>query len=70
MTTGKSSVAGIIDANGHLRVIISDGCLICHLASMKERLYVVPGLLVQEPVHFSKYPEIVKMVEDYIKQVT
>lgn len=64
-----SRVAGIIDKNGNLRVVVTDGCLNCHIANMQERLFVVPGLFVQEPVNVRYWPELVKIVEDYVKQV-
>ena len=64
-----SAVAGIIDKHGQLRVVITDGCLTCHLANMQERLFVVPDLWVEEPVPVQDWPRLVEIVEAYVKRV-
>jgi len=62
-----SRIAGIIDKNGGLRVVVTEGDLHCHVGA-GEQLIVLPQT-VQEPVPFEDLPDLVKMVEDYINRV-
>lgn len=63
-----SRIAAIIDRGGGHRIVVTDGDFLCHV-SPGERLCVLPGVMVQEPVPFEDYPKLVKMVEDYLKLV-
>ena len=61
-----SRLMGIIDRYGGLRVVITDGNPYCHL-NPGERLHIVPNYPVEEPVPVQDWPQLVKVVEDYIK---
>lgn len=60
-----SCVAGVIDRGGGMRVVITSGCLGCHVGP-GERIHVVPGLMVREPVPLEDVPELVRRVLDFI----
>ena len=62
----KSRVAGIIDRGGGFRVVVTDGDFMAHV-NPGERLVIVPGYTVEEPVPVEDYAKLVKVVEDYIK---
>jgi hypothetical protein len=46
----KSAVAGIIDAGGGFRVVVTQRWRMRNHVKKGERIFIVPGLLVQEPV--------------------
>ena len=60
----KSRVAGILEKNGGIRVVVSNGCLNCHLFE-RERLFVLPGF-VDEPVPWDQISDLIDMVVRYV----
>jgi hypothetical protein len=79
----KSSVAGILDTYGGLRVIVDSPQTYYHVVGGKviiqkhkafdghvrpdEMLFVVPGFKVQEPVPWDDIPWMIRRVEHHIK---
>ena len=62
-----SAVAGILDRGGGFRVVITQPELMHHHVGPGERLFVVPGLMVQEPVEDSaQIRDLVGRVERHI----
>ncbi len=64
-----SSVACIIDKWGGRRVVVAPRkTMRYHLnQEREERIYVVPGLLVQEPVPWDDIPRVVRAAEGYAR---
>jgi len=62
-----SAVAGIIDTQGGLRVVITQRWRMHHHVAKGERLFVVPGFLIKEPVDWNYIPLLVRRVELYIQ---
>jgi hypothetical protein len=48
--TGSSAVAGILDRSGGLRVVVTESWRMRFHVGPGERLFVIPGLQVREPV--------------------
>jgi hypothetical protein len=63
--TGKSLVAGIVDAKDGLRIVVTDGLIEAHIGP-GERAFVLPGYKVQEPVDMRDVPALVARVERYV----
>lgn len=61
----QSSVAGIVDSQGGLRIVVTQTWHMLHHVGKGERLFVVPGLLVWEPVQFSHWAWIVHVATRY-----
>ena len=61
-----SDVAGITDKNGGFRVVVTERHRFKYHVGPGERLFVVPGLKVQEPIPFEEIRPIVIQVEEYI----
>ena len=68
--TALSDVAGIVDRKGGFRVVVTQRFRMRHHVGKGERLFVVPGLKVQEPIPFENIYGIVSQVEEYITSVT
>src|SRR5215213_1495261 len=64
--TVLSDVAGITDKNGGFRVVVTERHRFKYHVGPGERLFVVPGLKVQEPIPFEEIRPIVIQVEEYI----
>lgn len=63
----KSAVAGIIDRNGGLRVVVTQRKRMKHHVAEGERLFIVPHLRVQEPVAWGKdQVDLIARVEAYV----
>lgn len=62
----KSRVAGILEKNGSIRVVVSNGCLVCHLFE-NELLFVLP-CLVDEPVPYEQWASLIEMVVRYVRK--
>lgn len=60
-----SAVAGIVDARGGFRVVVSDVGFDAHLEK-GERLFVVPGFTVEEPVPWDDIPSVIHKVQKHI----
>lgn len=63
-----SAVGGIVGTEGQVkRIIIAErGRLHLHV-QQGERLIVVPGLLVEEPVLWNEIASVIAQVEDYVR---
>ena len=63
-----SRIAGIIDCGGGFRVVVTDGDFAPHLAPGEE-LHILPDVTVDEPVPMADWPNLVRMVDDYLQLV-
>lgn len=63
-----SSVAGILDKQGGLRVVVTQRRRMHHHVAKGERLFVVPGLEVQEPVPWNDIPAVVELVHRHVNE--
>lgn len=61
-----SAVAGILSPDGGLRVVVTDTDSFRHHLRPGERLFIVPGLYVMEPVEIHEAGPLIQQVEDYI----
>lgn len=61
-----SSVAGIIDPYGGLRVVVAHKNTFHQHLRPDEQLFIVPNFKVLEPVPWEKIPAVIKRVEDYV----
>jgi len=62
-----SSVAGIIDANGGLRVVVTEHWRMFHHVGRGERLFIVPDLEVQEPLSMAQAAPVIEAVKRHIQ---
>ena len=63
----KSQVAGILDKGGGFRVVITQPGQFHHHVGPGERLFVIPDLMVEEPVTDSgEIADLVERVRIYI----
>ncbi len=62
-----SAVAGILSPEGYFRVVVTQRWRMRHHLAKGERLFVVPGYLVQEPVKWDHIPLLIRKVELYIE---
>jgi len=53
-----------------MRVVITDGDPYAHLTAPGERLIIVPGYTIEEPVPLEDIPGIVAKVEEFIRAKT
>jgi len=60
-----SQVAGIIDAHGGLRVVVTDNGFHHHLGK-GEQLFIVPGMLVDAPVPWDEVPVVIERVQKHV----
>ncbi len=63
---GKSAVAGILDKGGGLRVVVTQRWRMHNHVVGKERLFIVPDLLVEEPVPLADVPALIETVQTYV----
>lgn len=63
---GLSSVAGIIDPEGNVRVVVTELHRFHYHVRDGERIFVVPGLLVQEPVEWGLIPYVIAAGEQAV----
>jgi len=61
-----SAVAGVLGKAGDLRVVVTQRWRLRHHVHKGERLFVVPGFEVQEPVPWGNIPYVVDRVEKHI----
>jgi len=65
----KSSVAGIVDKKGGLRIIVAHKKNMPFHLFEGERLYILPRVKVIEPVtDMREIADLIRQVEDYVKQ--
>jgi hypothetical protein len=62
----RSAVAGILDRKGGLRVVVTQRWRMRHHVGKHERLFVVPGVEVKEPVPWDEIPPLVEKVQKHI----
>jgi hypothetical protein len=63
----KSAVAGIVDRGGGLRVVVGPRSNMRFHVAAGERLFIVPGFKVQEPVPWGKdQVDLIARVEAYV----
>jgi hypothetical protein len=63
-----SAVAGILDQKGGLRVVVTQRWRMRHHVKKGERLFVVPDLLVQEPVPWNDIPATIASVHRHVNK--
>lgn len=63
---GLSSVAGIIDKDGNVRTVVTEHHRFRFHVHAGERIFVVPGLLVREPVEWGLIPFVVASAEQAV----
>ena len=63
----KSAVAGIVDRNGGLRIVVTQRWRMQHHVGKGERLFVVPDLKVQEPLTIAQAAPIIEAVKRHIQ---
>lgn len=61
-----SAVAGILDRKGGLRVIVTQRWRMRYHVGKGERLFVIPGLDVKEPVAWNDIPPLIDRVQKYV----
>jgi hypothetical protein len=61
-----SAVAGIVDRKGGLRVVVTQRWRLRHHVNKGERLFVVPGYEVQEPVPWDDIPPLIERVQKHV----
>ena len=61
-----SSVAGIIDKHGGMRVVVTQRWRMRHHVGKGERLFVLPEVKVQEPVPWDDIPELIARVQRHV----
>jgi len=64
----RSAVAGVLDSNGGLRVVVTERWRMRYHVSQGERLFVVPGLRVTEPVPWDDIPPLIETVQRHVAQ--
>lgn len=62
----RSSVAGILSPDGGLRTVVTQRWRMVDHVKKGERLFVVPDLLVDEPVPWEKAIEIIRRVHQHV----
>jgi hypothetical protein len=67
MQESLSAVAGILDAQGGLRIVVTQRWRMKFHIGKGERAFIVPGFLLQEPVPWNYIPVMVRRVELYIE---
>lgn len=67
MRLWKSRVGGILETGGGVRVVVTQLWRFRFHVWPGERLFVVPGLRVDEPVPFSDIPGLIQTVNDYVR---
>jgi hypothetical protein len=64
---GRSAVAGILDRNGGLRILVTQRWRMQAHVGEGERLFIVPHFKVQEPVALGKDTvDLIARVEAYV----
>lgn len=63
-----SAVGGIVGAEGLVkRIIVAEQWRLHLHVQQGERLVIVPGLLVEEPVPWNEIASVIQQVEDYVR---
>ena len=61
-------MAAVVGLDGGWRVVIDQRDALKHHVGKEERLVVVPGFWVQEPVSWEGIPSVVERVERYLSK--
>lgn len=64
-----SSVAGIIDRNGGLRVVIAAPETFHSHVGPGERIFIVPDYEIEEPVSYNDTPSVIVHVQRHVRAV-
>lgn len=64
-----SAVAGILDKTGGIRVVVTEPWRMRHHVADGERLFVVPGLEVEEPVPWDDVPRVIKQTLEHVSKI-
>lgn len=64
-----SDVAGIVERNGGMRVVVTQRWQMRHHVKRGERLFVVPGLKVQEPVPWDQIPQVIATTQKHVTRM-
>jgi|SRR5262245_4495429 len=64
---GPCSVAGILGPQGSFRVVVTERKRMRHHLAPGERLFIVPGFKIKEPVPWNYIPVLIRRVELYIE---
>jgi hypothetical protein len=62
-----SAVAGILSPEGYFRVVVTERWRMKNHIAKGEKLFVVPGYRVEEPVPWDHIPLLIRKVELYIE---
>jgi hypothetical protein len=63
----KASVAGIIDSGGGIRIVVSDIPGFARHLQPKEVLFIVPNLLVDDPLESNQRNSIISQTIEYVE---
>ena len=63
----KSAVAGIVGQNGSFRVVVGPKRNMKFHLSQGERLFIVPGIKVREPVPHGDVLFLINLVREHVK---
>lgn len=62
----KSAVAGIVKPDGGFRVVVAHRSTLKYHVAKGERLYIVPGFLVDEPVPYESQANVIDRAQRYV----
>jgi len=65
----KSAVAGIVGIDGGIRVVVTPRWRMKYHVGPGERLFVIPGLRVCEPVSWGEIPALINRVNAHIRDM-
>lgn len=68
MTKALSAVAGILDRKGGLRVVVTQRWRLKYHVKKGDRLFIVPDLLVQEPVPWNDIPRVIETAQRHVNK--
>lgn len=61
-----SAVAGIIDRNGGMRVVVTPKWRMSYHVDRGERIFIVPDLEVEEPIPWDDVPALIERVQKHV----
>lgn len=64
--TQSSDLAAIVDIYGGFRVVVAPARTFCHHVGPGERLFIVPGFKIREPVPWEKIPWVIATAKKQI----
>lgn len=63
----RSAVAGILGPSGGVRIVVTQPWLFYHHVGKDERLFVLPKVLVQEPLSIAQAAPMIEAVKQYVE---